>query len=218
MARKPKVAPVADAPQAAVGAELPFMDDAPAPARRGRKPKAAAALPEPATEADSSSVAANAATANATDTEEGDAPGRAQRGRKPKQRTDDGAMSLPQDDAHEQLEAEAHQHEAAAEPAPAEGDPLIAEMAFPIGDAESSDASSGDVAPGNSADEIVSPSPGVETAARAKPAAQWDRATDTVQFDWPEIERTASEDGPNQAMAKLLIAARAEGANSRWPL
>ena len=54
--------------------------------------------------------------------------------------------------------------------------------------------------------------------AASKPAARWDRATDTVQFDWPEIERAASRDGPNQAMAKLLVAARAEGADSRWPL
>jgi len=54
--------------------------------------------------------------------------------------------------------------------------------------------------------------------AASKPAARWDRATDTVQFDWPEIEQAASRDGPNQAMAKLLVAARAEGADSRWPL
>ncbi len=39
-----------------------------------------------------------------------------------------------------------------------------------------------------------------------------------VRFDWPEIERTAAQEGPNQGMAKLLVAARAEGANSRWPL
>jgi hypothetical protein len=31
------------------------------------------------------------------------------------------------------------------------------------------------------------------------------------------IEQVAASDGPNQAMAKLLLAARAEGANSRWP-
>ena len=55
-------------------------------------------------------------------------------------------------------------------------------------------------------------------ATSAQPAAQWDRVTDTVRFDWAEIERTASQDGPNQVMAKLLVAARAEGANSRWPL
>ncbi len=55
-------------------------------------------------------------------------------------------------------------------------------------------------------------------ATSAQPAAQWDRATDTVRFDWAEIEHTASQDGPNQVMAKLLVAARAEGASSRWPL
>jgi len=55
-------------------------------------------------------------------------------------------------------------------------------------------------------------------ATSAQPAAQWDRATDTVRFNWAEIKRTASQDGPNQVMAKLLVAARAEGANSRWPL
>ena len=55
-------------------------------------------------------------------------------------------------------------------------------------------------------------------ATSAQPAAQWDRATGTVRFDWAEIERTALQDGVNQVMAKLLVAARAEGANSRWPL
>lgn len=50
-----------------------------------------------------------------------------------------------------------------------------------------------------------------------KSAVHWDRATDTVTFDWPGIEQTAAQEGPNQAMAKLLVAARAEGANSRWP-
>lgn len=50
------------------------------------------------------------------------------------------------------------------------------------------------------------------------PAVQWNRATDMVRFDWAAIENTASQGGPNQGMAKLLIAARAQGANSRWPL
>ena len=57
-----------------------------------------------------------------------------------------------------------------------------------------------------------------EPAAAARPAAQWDHATDTVRFDWPAIEQMASRDGPHQGMAKLLIAARAQGVNSRWPL
>jgi len=57
-----------------------------------------------------------------------------------------------------------------------------------------------------------------QAAARTASAARWDRATDAVEFDWPEIERVAAHDGPNQGMAKLLVAARAEGAGSRWPL
>ena len=57
-----------------------------------------------------------------------------------------------------------------------------------------------------------------EPAAKAQPAVHWDHATDTVRFDWPAIEQVASRDGPHQDTAKLLIAARAQGANSRWPL
>jgi hypothetical protein len=56
------------------------------------------------------------------------------------------------------------------------------------------------------------------SSAPATPAARWDRVSDTVSFDWTAIERTAAQNGPNQAMAKLLLAARAEGAHSRWPL
>ena len=48
-------------------------------------------------------------------------------------------------------------------------------------------------------------------------AARWDAHTGTTTFDWPAIEQVAASDGPNQAMAKLLLAARAEGASSRWP-
>ena len=57
-----------------------------------------------------------------------------------------------------------------------------------------------------------------DTSAPATPAARRNRASDTVSLDWPAIERTAAQHGPNQAMAKLLIAARAEGTQSRWPL
>ena len=59
--------------------------------------------------------------------------------------------------------------------------------------------------------------PAKNAGAPSKSAAQWDPAADTVQFNWAEIEQTASRPGPNQVMAKLLVAARAEGANSRWP-
>lgn len=48
-------------------------------------------------------------------------------------------------------------------------------------------------------------------------AAQWHPETGTVTFDWPAIEQAAAAEGPNQPMAKLLLAARTEGATSRWP-
>ncbi len=48
-------------------------------------------------------------------------------------------------------------------------------------------------------------------------AASWNADTGAATFDWPGIEQVAATEGPNQAMAKLLLAARAEGANSRWP-
>ena len=57
----------------------------------------------------------------------------------------------------------------------------------------------------------------VEPAATASAAASWNAATGTASFDWLRIEQVATTEGPNQAMAKLLLAARAEGANSRWP-
>lgn len=93
------------------------------------------------------------------------------------------------------------------------GDAMIAETAFPVS------ADTGDMPEPSDAgvkDAPQAASQGV--SGQAKPAARWDRAADTVQFDWPAIERTAAQDGPNQVMAKLLVAARAEGANSRWPL
>lgn len=79
-----------------------------------------------------------------------------------------------------------------------------------------SDAGSGAAKPHQTADQAVSIP--ARVAASTKAAAEWDQATDTVTFNWAAIERTAAQAGPNQVMAKLLVAARAEGANSRWPL
>ncbi len=96
---------------------------------------------------------------------------------------------------------------------------MIAEMAYPVSAGDGA-AGEGSAIPTSDAAQ-PSPSqdaPSQDAAPSAKPAAQWNQATDTVRFDWAEIERTASQQGPNQVMAKLLVAARAEGANSRWPL
>ncbi|MGI4802925.1 MAG: hypothetical protein ACRYG8_54610, partial [Janthinobacterium lividum] len=56
-----------------------------------------------------------------------------------------------------------------------------------------------------------------EAPAATSSAAKWNAATGAISFDWPAIEQAAATNGLNQAMAKLLLAARDEGANSRWP-
>lgn len=104
-----------------------------------------------------------------------------------------------------------------ATPAPSRrGRPPRAAKATPK-PAEAEGSSAPDMAAEAKPAEPAAPSPAEDAAAPSKPAARWDAATDTVQFDWPEIEQTASRPGPNQVMAKLLIAARTEGASSRWP-
>jgi len=82
--------------------------------------------------------------------------------------------------------------------------PPSALQADPIDDARETEASL--------AREVDAGTPGI-----ASSVAKWNAATGTISFDWPAIEQTAAAEGPNQVMAKLLLAARAEGANSRWP-
>ncbi len=60
------------------------------------------------------------------------------------------------------------------------------------------------------ADEPASETPSVS-------AVEWHADSGSVTFDWPAIEAIAAAEGVNQPMAKLLLAARAEGARSRWP-
>jgi len=131
------------------------------------------------------------------------APVQGRAGRRPKVRDAAATPSLIEQALEQQPEPDASQ------PAAIGDDALIAEMAYPVSAGEGN---------GVPADGTAPAPPAQDASAPAKPAARWDRATDTVQFDWPEIERTASQGGPNQVMAKLLVAARAEGANSRWPL
>ena len=136
------------------------------------------------------------------------------RGRAPKQQAGTAISSMFQSDAGQQPVADVDPLEAAAGPTLAEDNVVIADMADPVSASDDSDA------PTSAAglDSDTAAPLGRSAVAPEEPAAQWDQATDTVRFNWVEIERTASQDGPNQAMAKLLVAARAEGANSRWPL
>ena len=194
MARKPKTQP---SPDDAVPVPEPAApDEAAAPARRGRKAgaaalsfasPAAASAGDPATDDAGTDVPPVAATK---------APGRRGPGRKPKQA-------------------------ASAETAPAVPDLIEDEApAAAVSQADAA-ADSDPVQPGRDPTSPVSETaqrfPEAEAPVPAKPAVHWDRATDTVEFDWPAIERAAAQDGVNQGMAKLLVAARAEGAQSRWP-
>jgi hypothetical protein len=219
MARKPKAArsnAFASSPEEVLAA----LSDTPAPLRRGRKPKAAAS-PEPLATMDSDDAVGGVADADGSIADPVAAPVRKRPGSKPKQRAGaaeaiplrKGAGAKPgrkaraSDAAPDPMSAadsrpdagtdgQQDQQEQRRGPEPATLEPTSASAA-------SNEASSGS---------------SQNAAGSAQPAAQWDRATDMVRFDWAEIERTASQDGPNQVMAKLLVAARAEGATSRWPL
>ncbi len=202
-------------------ARTPKLVLPPAPstsARRGRPPKVRAALPgAPAATAAEDAAASPADVAAAGAVESGTSL-QSRRGRKPRQEAADAAPALP---------LEAIVGTAAAEASPAAGGPqpdgdedsaMPAETALPVSDAAGSGPGAAEHGGGAQAVDAESPSPSLDMPGRAQPAARWDPASDGVTFDWPAIERTAARDGPNQAMAKLLVAARAEGANSRWPL
>ena len=197
MARKPKAASSNDFATSPEGV-LAALSDAPAPVRRGRKPKAAAA-PEPVVTMDSDDAAGGTADADGSIADPVAAPLRERPGPKPKRRA--GAAEAPQ--LRTGAEAKPRQKARASDAAP---EPVSAADGRP--DATSASAASGAAPSGSSQNAATS----------AQPAARWDRATGTVRFDWAEIERTALQAGVNQVMAKLLVAARAEGANSRWPL
>ena len=187
-------------------ARTPKPATVPVPTRRGRKPPAAATPSEPVILRGSDAVGVETAVTAASAEAVTRQPVQGRRGRSPKPKAGTAISSVFQSDAGQQPVADVDPLEAASGPTPAGNETSGAETAAPVSASEDGGAPSSAVVQKSS------------RAAAPKPAAQWDRATDTVRFDWAEIERTASQDGPNQAMAKLLVAARAEGANSRWPL
>lgn len=221
MARKPKPTRSVEALAATAEPELPVLGEAPAPVRRGRPPKPAE-TPPPSSAAEDDSVAAADIAAAGDDmaaNTEADAPdtlSKRRQGRKPK--PSGGATAPFSRDEPRRAMAKRGRKPGDAEPAAETEDAaLSAEAADEDGPAAGSGANARNAAGGKPADEAAPSSVVSGPTASSRPAAHWDRATGTVQFDWPEIERTASQDGPNQVMAKLLVAARAEGAHSRWP-
>ena len=190
MARTPKAAP-----------------PPPAPARRGRKPKDAEPTGfAPAAEGDTDD--AEAVEAEAAIVTPVAKPARGKPGPKPKP-----AMATLSDADEPQPAMDLDQGEATLESILDQGDATTAEMADTVSADDGGTPVSSEAAVNN-----TMPAASQDGSEQAKPAARWDRVADLVQFDWPAIERTAAKEGPNQVMAKLLVAARAAGANSRWPL
>jgi len=205
MARKPKALPSTKG-----GATLPKEDvsgliKARPAARRSRKAEASEPSPErpPAVDSDGAMQTASPPDSHAADAS--DTPARGRSGRKPKQPAGATAASLPQDDdAERQSTGMARQADEDVGTTMVVAGDLIAEAALSMEGPGSSGAADMDAEPQSPTDDPARSSYNVDTSVPSKPAAHWDRATDTVQFDWPEIERTAAQAGPNQGMAKLL--------------
>jgi hypothetical protein len=219
MARKPKATrsnDFASSPEEVLAA----LSDAPAPVRRGRKPKAATSA-EPLTTMDSDDAVIGSADADGSIADPVAAPVRKRPGPKPKQRAGGDAAAPLRKGAGAKPGRKARASEATPEP-------MLAADSRPDAGTDGQqdqqeqlrgrEPATPEPASASAASNPAPSGSSQDAATSAKPAAQWDRATDTVRFDWAEIERTASQDGPNQVMAKLLVAARAEGATSRWPL
>ncbi len=219
MARKPKAAS-SNAFAASPEGVLAALSNAPAPVRRGQKPKAAASA-EPLATMDSDDAAGGGVDADGSIAGPVAAPLRRRPGPKPRQQAG-AAEAVPlQEEAEAKTGWDASATHATAEPMPVEDDKLDAGMdgqrsrpqqvhghtpATPEATSRLEDS------------DAASAASSQDAATSSQPAAHWDRVSDTVRFRWGEIESTAAQAGPNQVMAKLLVAARAEGANSRWPL
>ena len=219
MARKPKTQPNPDVVAATSMEELATTDETPAPARQGRKAKAAPpspALPSmmPNDNAATGDVAADTDVAVPVDT-----PRRRGPNRKPTPSAPTAAAPLRQAQTKPGRGRTSRQRDAETlDPVEDDAQDAGAGQVSPPEATASADPIQMDAELGRLSDSLQHPLPGLDVPSPTKPAAHWDRTTDTVQFDWPAIEQTAVEAGPNQGMAKLLVAARAEGANSRWPL
>ncbi len=219
MARRPKIPSIPKTPELAASEQPSIADEASVRLRRGPKPKAPAST-KPLKFAQRSVQAEKAARAKAPAVEvprieasvrdAGATPARKATIGRPK-RASDAAAEAPVRQSAGPAKSEqptkrrrgrkAHKMKSSATP-----DMVIG--AVPQSPAEAMPSA-----------DPAQPA-GMEAASEAAypKAAHWDQATGAVRFDWAEIEQTASKPGPNQVMAKLLIAARAEGANSRWPL
>ncbi len=217
MARKPKAASSAKF-ATWIEEDLPTLADTRLPARRGRKPEPATSAAEPLATMTNDEARAGITDLIGSSDDAVMTPVRKRSGPQPKQKPARAAAAPLQKGPKTKPGRTADAPAAVPHLAPAEDDVLDARPTGEHGETAVQSAALLETTGDAAANGLALPLLDQGTAAPAQPAAQWDRAADTVRFDWPEIERTAAQDGPDQVMAKLLVAARAEGANSRWPL
>ena len=217
MARKPK-ANQGTAPDAPVaGDKLTPGGEAPV-SRRGRRPKSATASPEEESSVESEAPSVGARADDSASLELVSAPTRRRPGPKPKQRDTATAAAPLLNETAAKRGRKPRQSTPIFELSTAAADAAQSDDAAHPDGSGSTDPVGVDDAAATSGEQPASMMARNDQAGAAKPAAHWEQSTETAKFDWIEIERTAAQPGPNQVMAKLLIAARAEGANSRWPL
>lgn len=187
MARKPKPTPPIEALL-----EPPALDETPAPARRGRPPKSARMpSPSPSPGAEHYSVAA----ANADDAGAGapDTISKRLQGRKPKPRADAAAAPLSREGPRRAMGRQNRKLDGVELAAELKDASRSAGAADEDGLAAGDNTSDRNAADGKPVDEAtVSPAVSKPLSSSTPAAARWDRATDAMRFDWPEIERTAS--------------------------
>ncbi len=188
MARKPKATPMPETPELAASGQPSAASEEASGLRRGPKPKAAVSAKHPKI-AKKSAAAAKIAEAEAL------------------------AVEAPA----QQTARASERHKSRKEQQGRKADETTSDAVSEAVGGTVADPSAEAMQPADAA-QPADIGLAASQADHPKAAAQWDQATDMVRFDWTEIEQTASRQGPNQGMAKLLIAARAEGANSRWPL
>lgn len=142
-----------------------------------------------------------------------DQPAKARRGRKPKSQVD----LEPPATGNERVTSSKPTTQARNKPKSQPGDARSTIGADTQPEAMPPKARRGRKPKAQPASELASVHERQSQQASASSAAHWDPVSGGVTFDWAAIERVAMEGGANQAMAKLLLAARAEGTSSRWP-
>ena len=189
------------------------------PPRRGRKPKRHDMQPASATDGGRGGEELGLDVASS----EPELLAKARRGRKPRVPPAPQPSIAGDDSAHPTAEPAEHAHSpVGSTPLSAAADEVSVSKpeALAVKSRRKSGGQPGPQSPAAKAGESGRMNvPSVDSGAPvSRPsAAHWNSATGTATFDWPAIEQVAAEEGPNQAMARLLLAARAEGANSRWP-